>query len=347
MLSIRKGKSLDNGASNGASSRFSPMNWFSRKETNDLIGVDIGTGFLKAVTLAKRQERVVLTGAGIGKTPHDAMSDGALTDGLKVAYHLRSVCDSSGIRSKRAACALSGDRIYCQVDDIETADLHDVPSFILRRSSDVLPYSADNAVIDYEATQTDARGEPAQVLWVAAPPDQLDWTREVVSLAGKTPTIVDTQACALANVFLHGYDVEPNDAFVLLGLGARTLTAALVGHSSLLFSRTLLIPPSPGGAAGEPSAEELVELLSLCWTGIKDWSGRLQLRGFYLCGGRSRTPNLREALAQHSGLRVDDLDPFRRITYSPSSPAGQVARDHGTELATAVGLALRGVEDAA
>ena len=70
-----------------------------------------------------------------------------------------------------------------------------------------------------------------------------------------------------------------------------------------------------------------------------------QIGQIYVSGGGARYKLMVENLEQRFELPAEELDPFRTVSYSPSSEAGCLIREHAPAFTVAVGLALRSFED--
>ena len=316
--------------------------WWSRRPRS-LLGLDVGSSRLKAVVLSRRQGSIVLDQAAVADVPEAAVKHGALTDGVQVSDEVRTLARDHQIRTRHVAVAVGGSQVYCQADSVsnEQDDLRSLVEVIAGRT---VPYSIDRAALDCQRLGVDSDGS-LSVLWVSAPMERVDWIRETLGLAGKVPAVVDVEPCALANAWTYNYQPERQDVSVLLHVGVRRLTLALLVGDTMLYARGAELSTEwPSGQAGG-LPERVLTVLDRHWEALATKAQPLALDTLYLSGGKARSPGLADMLRNRTGLRVVEMDPFRRISYVPASKAGQTVVDHGPALAVAVGLALRSFED--
>jgi type IV pilus assembly protein PilM len=313
--------------------------WLPRRE---LLGVDVGSSLIKAVLLSQRHGSVVLKNAVLGPTPSGAVTAGELTDSIRVANSLRKLCKEYHLGTRNVAVAVSGEKVYTQFEALPREFEKDIEGFIREAMMKVIPYPFDGAAFDYEQLSGEGVGEG--VLWVSSPCEQVEWVREAVLLAGKVPVIVDAQACALANAYTFNYQPSKDETAVLLQIGPRRMTVALLRGSLLLCSRDATLSRDQAGSEADALPALAVRELGRVWDLLLQRAAPGKPQKLYVSGGAAQSQQLREALREGTGLPVDELKPFWRISYSPETESGRVAEEYGATLSVAVGLALRGLE---
>ena len=319
------------------------LRWWPRRKGRNLPGLDVGSSRLKAVVLSRRDGTIALQQAVLVDTPPSAVKHGALTDSVLVSDELRALFNDHGIKSRHVAVALGGSQIYCQEDQLGEEHDESRPQ-VETLAERVVPYPMEQAALDYQPLPTDADENPS-VLWASAPIERVDWMRQTVTLAGRVPAVMDLEPCALANAWIYNHEPGGNDVSVLLDIGARRLTLALVRGDTLIYSRAADLPGKRTPSEGDDLPERVWAALDRQWEILIERARPLGLGVVYLSGGAARTKQLAETLRQRSGLQVAELDAFRNISYVPDSDAGQAVAEHGPALAVAVGLALRSFDD--
>jgi type IV pilus assembly protein PilM len=291
---------------------------------------------MKAVELERDADRVILRAAIIAGTPAGALTDGAITDGLSVAEGLKAMLRQGGMRSRNVAAGVGGDRVVCQTDFARSADLG---ALVREKAAGAVDYALDAACVGWQPVESMIEGS---VLWTAAPVEQVDWVRATAALAGRAPQIVTPQACAIANVYGYGYEPSACNAVLVLHVGARRMLAiamrgwAVAFSCDVALSRRRSVDQADLPARVIAGLEPLLEQLT---ASIRPHEFELVL----LSGGAARSVGLQEALRERSGLEVDVLDPFRKISYEPETEPGRLAAERGPEMAVAAGLALTGL----
>lgn len=339
MSALKSLTGLGNGGSRQAAGGRARRSWRPRGE---LLGLDVGSSLIKAVILSRRQDNIALKQAVLGATPSGVVTAGEMTDSINVAKSLRKLCKDYHLGARQVAVAVSGEKVYTQFEALPSEFDEDLESFIQEAMLKVIPYPFDGAAFDYESLGAQ-EGQSRGVLWVSSGAEQVEWAREAVTLAGKTPAVVDAQACALANAYTFSYSPKEDEIAVLLHVGPRHMTIAALRGSVLLCSRDASLARESAAADHGALPELVVRELDRRWDLLLQRAAPGKPQILYLSGGAAQSPDLRQMLNQSTGLPVEELNPFRRISYSPSTEPGRIAGEHSATLAVAVGLALRGV----
>lgn len=323
-------------ASSEGKPRRSRMPSFGRSAR--MTGLDIGATMIKAVVLEKQADGIVLRQAALASTPPGVVTAGVLTDGITAARALKSLWSDYSMQDQRVASAVSGERVYCQMDEASGLVGADLDAFVEGKIAETLSYSPDSACSGYQAVSGGA-------VWAAAPAESIDWIRETVRLSSKTPVSVETQGCALANAYSFSYQPTAEDAVLLVHVGARRASLVLMLGDVPLYGRDVVINVD-WPASGHSVSDRVIGALDLHWDQIELRSRPAELCRILISGGASVASDLKEALAVRTGRPVDEMDAFQRVSYSPGAGAGQVVAEHRGSLAVAAGLALQGLDDA-
>ena len=309
-----------------------------------LVGLDIGSEKTKAVVLHRPHGRVTLRQAAIASTPASALTDGVFTNSIAVAEIISSMLRTFGIREKNVAVAAAGDKVFLRPEVAPEDRAGDLLSFAREAAQKVLPYSSDSAALDYEPVETPV-GVPGKIIWAGTTAEQVEWLREAVTLAGKNPFIVDVEACALANAFVYSVEPKPDQTSLLVHIGARSLNICLLRGRDLLASQQAKVALNRMSGKLEGFPDRVAAALEGSWESLKKTADPHEIDQIYLSGGGAREKMMGETLADRFGPAVQELDPFRLVSYAPSSDAGQLIREQVPVFTVAVGLALRSFED--
>jgi type IV pilus assembly protein PilM len=199
----------------------------------------------------------------------------------------------------------------------------------------------------------------------------------VLSMAGKTPAIVDIDALALQNCYEFNYEPSPSQVVALLNLGASVMNINIVKGTTPLFPRDV----SVGGHqytdslqkeldlsfddaeslklgrkvgtvsedAKTPILQQVTEIIVLEIQKTFDFfrasAAGEHIEKIYVAGGSSKVPGLLEALRQEFSLPVEILNPFQKISPPAEGLGAELIDGNAGQLAVAVGLALRSFEE--
>lgn len=303
------------------------------------IGLDIGSSRIKTVALERRGDRLSLARAGVAETPAGVFASGEPTDGIAISQALKALWSRSRITGKRVSVGVGGDRVYCQADPISADSEGEIEQSVRRRALQVSGLPPDAVVLGSQSV--DAMIEDA-VLWAACGVRQIDWLRETVSLAGKSLEWITPQAFGLGNVYSHSYQPAAHETALLLNFGARRLTLVVMRGWAVAYARDVSIGRNWDSAPGA-GRDRLLATLDYYWEEIERRARPHGLSRVLLSGGPARRPELVDAMLEHTGVHVSELEPFRRI--AAGGEAKDAVEEHRSSLAVAVGLALTSCED--
>lgn len=347
--------------------------WFKSQPKN-LVGLDIGSSSVKVVWLKPvGAGSYQLEALGAEPLPHDCIVDGIIISKLPVAEAIDRVFKSNNIRADTIATSISGHSVIVKKILLPVQDEQELDQAIQWEAEQYIPFEISDVNLDYQVVRHLPDSGKIEVILVAAKRDKIADQTSVVSMAGKTPVVVDIDAFALQNAYEVNYQPDARTVAALLNIGSSVLNINIVRGTEFLFSRDI----SMGGnhftdflqkelnisfeeaekyKRAEAPTEELMdktrailhsvsEILALEVQKTLDYFKTtvrsLDVNEIYLSGGASRTEGLREHFEQKFQLPIHVLNPFQRIRTDgrgiPSHRVGDLAPD----FAVAVGLALR------
>src|SRR5262249_19213768 len=240
-----------------------------------------------------------------------------------------------------------------------------------------IPFDIQDVNVDFQILSEDMSGPQMDVLLVAVKKDKILNYTNVLSLAAKSPAVVDIDAFALQNCYEYNYDPAPGSTAALLNLGASVMNINIVKGSMPLFTRDVSVGGNQytdalqkeldlsfddaeslklGAKVGTvsedakmPILQQVTEIIVLeiqkTFDFFRATAAGEHIERIYMAGGSSRVPGLIEALRQEFSLPVELLNPFQRVSSAavPDYDAAFIDQNAG-QLAVAVGLALRSFE---
>jgi len=129
---------------------------------------------------------------------------------------------------------------------------------------------------------------------------------------------------------------------MLLNLGARLISLAILGKESLYFVRDISLDlKAPLDFKEENMLTRTVEEIH---RSIHYYEGRVQgnkVTRVFLTGGGSMTSEISNLFSKALGLPVEKWNPIEDLEYTPGKLAYQFKQSQGYLLAIAIGLGLR------
>jgi len=345
-----------------------------------LVGLDIGSSAVKAVELKPAGKGYRIAAFGAEPVPPEAIVDGAIVDAGAVASSIRRVLDGNkAFRGTDVCASLSGSAVIVKKITLPVMTKAELGESIQWEAEQYIPFDIQDVNLDYrvldDGTSGEARGK-MDVLLVAAKKERIGDYANVISMAGRTPVIVDVDAFALQNAYEVNYGIEPDGVVVLLNAGASAITINILQGDQSVFTRDI----SMGGNAYTEAVQKELDLpfdvaeqlkKGVAVDGATFEEAQPVLRAvtenvlieiqktfdffratatsdridrIMLSGGASRVDGFKEMLQERFQAPVEELDPFRAVGWDPHK-MGEDSQGHAAAAAVAVGLALRKAGD--
>jgi len=319
--------------------------------SSPLIGLDVGSGLLKAVTLRTKGDKISVHRAGILAMPAGAISGRRLLDPPAAGDAARRLLRDLGLRGKRVAVAMAGDEVCHLRRKVERLEVPKMEPRLRDELRQVASFPVDDALLDFEVLDTFADRQWVDVLMVAARRGAVERMQQVVERAGKSAAIVDSTACALANAFEANYQPAANEVTALIHLGAVTLTVCILrGATPLVVLDVTLDAATPWRDQEKPAERVVVELERVLehMDEIADEHplepSSARIGRLLLSGGGIRIRGLEDRLRTRVRIPFEEFNPFRRIEFTGADALSRLVSEQAHCMPVAVGLALRGLD---
>jgi type IV pilus assembly protein PilM len=340
-----------------------------------IVGLDIGSSAIKAVELKKTRAGLELARLGVEPVGADVVVDSMIMDSPTVATAISKLFADNGMKSKNVATSVSGHSVIVKPGiKLPTMPEQEVADRIQTEAAQWIPFDIAEVNLDYQVLTEDLSGPNMDVLLVAVKKDKILNYTNVLSMAGKSPALVDIDVFALQNCYEYNYDPAPNTTVALLNIGASVMNINIVRGVTPLFTRDVSVgghqytdslqkeldlsfTDAEAFKLGEkvgtvsedaklPILQQVTEIIVLeiqkTFDFFKATAPGEHIEKVYLAGGSAKVAGLMEALRQEFSLPVELLNPFQRI--EPGSVGGLLVEANAGQLAVAVGLALRSFE---
>ena len=299
------------------------------QKSRQLVGVDIGSAAIKAIELNQAGRNHSVRAFGTEPVPAGAVVDGTCNDVAAVADAMRRLFERHRIRTPDVAASLSGSGVFVKRITVPMMSELELAASIGWEVEQHIPLDVEELHFDYQRVNDAATtGGTMEILLVAATKEKVRRHVDAITKAGKTPAILDVTAFALQNAYAANHEIEPNGLIALIDVGAGIITVHVVRDGRMLFTRD------------SPAGNDLVAGAIAAIDAFSRTLGSIPLDSIATTGGASQSPALVDALALRFGVRVEPLDPFRRIAFDPA----RLDLDRESVAATAavaLGLALR------
>jgi type IV pilus assembly protein PilM len=342
-----------------------------------IVGLDVGSSSIKAVELKKTGGTIAAVHVGMEALAPDMVVDSMIVDSGTVSSAIAKLFTESEIKAKQVATAVSGHSVIVKKISLPVMSDEELAETIQKEAAQHIPFDLADVNLDYQILSDDPSGANMDVLLVAVKKDKILNYTNVLSMAGKSPAIVDIDALALQNCYEYNYEPSPNQVVALLNLGASVMNINIVKGTTPLFPRdvsvgghqytdslqkeldlsfddaeALKLGRKVGTVSEDaklPILQQVTEIIVLEIQKTFDFfrasAAGEHIEKIYLAGGSSKVPGLLEALRQEFSLPVEVLNPFQRIAPPSDGVAAQLVEQNAGQMAVAVGLALRSFEE--
>ncbi|HZS05872.1 MAG TPA: type IV pilus assembly protein PilM [Blastocatellia bacterium] len=350
------------------------------KGKKGLIGLDIGSSRVKVIELkASGKGSYELISIGQVGLMADTIVDGQIIDGNHVSDCINRIFDDQGIKNDQIATSISGHAVIIKKISVPVMSNEELREQIQWEAEQHIPFDINDVNLDYHVIEG-REGDNMEVLLVACKKDVVSQLTQVVSQAGKSPTVVDVDAFAMQNAYEVSYRPQPNEIVMLLNIGASFMSINIVRGTNSVFTRDISMGGNQytdilqrelslafeqaeilkrGGevegstvtfADAVPFLDSVTEMLvsevqrTLDFFYNQASPDTEELSRILVGGGCSKIHGLIQCLSERFRSPVETFNPFRSINVSPKKFDENYIQEFAPDMAVAVGLALRNVD---
>ena len=207
-----------------------------------MIGIDIGSTFIKAVEIVRAKKALSILAAGVLETPENCVANGVVLDPVPVGNAVRSLLTTNGFRAKRATISVGGQSALA----VRVVDLPKMTDVELRRSMQLdidrhLPFPSEGTVHDFvKISPPDASPDDlgVEVLLAAAQEPLIGGHVKVLDQARLFPVAIDIEALALCRSLVNLDGTSGPRTTAIINIGAYFTDICIVRDGLLRFVRS-------------------------------------------------------------------------------------------------------------
>lgn len=338
-----------------------------------IIGLDIGSSAIKLIEAEKKRGGWVVRNFSSVTLPEDTIVDGEIVNHAAVVEAIKNIFKESGAKSKLVCTSVAGSSVIIKHIAIPKTNPRELEDQVYWEAEQYIPFDMNEISLDFEVVQEDMGDGKMDVLLVAAKKDFIDKRLATIKESGLETEILEVDVLALANVFWQNYDMTPDNAVVLVDVGASLTKINIISHTTTIFTRDVAVggknlTQEVQNKLGVSFQEAEVLKIDACSTGqipeevlplVTSISENIALEirrsldfyaaspvqlpvtGVFLCGGASRIPGLSEMLAEMLGLPVEYLNPFNKVACSGRQFSEEFLAAISSSAVIPLGLAIR------
>lgn len=338
------------------------------------VGLDIGSGLVKAVVLDHAGGAPELVRAVVTPLADDAIVEGEVMDPVLVVDAVRATLAATGAGKAPVAVAVGGRDVI--VKRIRAPRAHGAEARALLRweAEQHVPFDMSSVALDFHVLDPDGDAAEMGVLIAAAKRELVDARVALLAEAGVVPAIVDVDAFALHNAYVVSTPLsaaEAGDGLVALAhVGNETTIINVLDGDVPVLTRDLALgtrrlredlqrelalsaPAADAFLRGERASPALAALVARHADDIAAEVERATavlssgtddagpLRALFLSGGGACVPGLAAATAARLRVRVETINPLGGIAVADGALDGVDAEAVSPLLLLALGLGVR------
>ncbi len=169
--------------------------------SKDIIGLDIGSRYIKAVQLKEVKTGYQLERFGIISLLPELIVDGSVLDSPRVVEAIRGLISENNIKVKNTAIAVSGhSSVIIKRIALQPMTEEELSESIKFEAEQYVPFDIEDVNLDFQILGQREEQDQMDVLIVAVKKDKINEYVSVVFEAGLNPVVVDVDAFALENL---------------------------------------------------------------------------------------------------------------------------------------------------
>ena len=209
--------------------------------SKSIVGLDVGSSSIKAVELKKKGGQIEVAHLGLEPLSSDIVVDSMIVDSGTVSSAISKLFADNAIKTKAVATAVSGHSVIVKKISLPSMSDQELAETIEKEAAQHIPFDLADVSLDYQILSEEVGSPQMDVLLVAVKKDKILNYTNVLSMAGRTPAIVDIDALALQNCYEYNYQPAPGQVVALLNLGASVMNINIVKGTTPLFPRDVSV----------------------------------------------------------------------------------------------------------
>ena len=350
------------------------MGLFARRKTS--LGLDVGSGHVKLVEVDHRGNEPRVVRVAARPVPPGAVADGEVADPELLAEAIRDLVRESGTQTRDAVAALGGHHVFVKKVEMR-ATRGDFAKAVRKEAERHVPFDVDGFELDFHVLSGAPSGRgvakddgAVEGLLVAAKREVVDQKAALLAEAGLSAVVMDVEAFALHNAFVHNHAQAAQGMVALVDVGHEKTSVSIAENGLPLLSRDVVagcrslrsslerelgLPPARAEAAArgrEPLdglarfvdtlAQELADAVERTSAFLAKRRSAVGLGRIFLSGGAACVPGLAEGLAKRAAVETRLANPFFRVRFAQDADCtGLSLEESAPMLLLSLGLALR------
>lgn len=343
-----------------------------------LLGLDIGSHSIKMVDLTKTKAGYELKSLGVGLVPSECIVDKDIMDFETVVDTIKNLKENLQVHTTNAATSVSGHSVIVKKAELPLMTPAELEQSLMVEAEQYIPFDINDVYLDsFILGESLERSDMMDILFVASKKELVDDYASAIRNAGLKPMVVDVDVFALESMYEFNYQDSNEDIVALVDIGAAMINVNVLKNRMSVFARDI----SMGGRqlteriqrefgvsfekaenikcgaeiegidlervnyifkmAAETYVQEIRRTLDFFLsTMVND-----NIDKIYVSGAACRIPGLMGLLERQMTVPVEMINPFNNISWDRQVFDPEYMAYIAPQMAVAVGLALRRVDN--
>ncbi|MGS2721656.1 type IV pilus biogenesis protein PilM [Paraglaciecola aestuariivivens] len=336
-----------------------------------MIGLDIGTRFIKAVVLEKSGEKYSLQAYACEPILGNAFVERDIKDFEAVSHALKKVKLALKNKTKQVAIAVAGSTVLNKIVYMEPGQSdHELETQIELEADSLIPYPLNEVYIDFEEIPDSlTNNNKVQVLLSSVHREFVDRRIMLLGEEGYEAKIVDVEGYALGAAVAAFHPVEEDQTVCCINIGASHLQICAVKNGQVIYTKdhnfgmdaliqdlTMLYSQDRvqieqqlnDGTLPETWKQDsypmflanLQQNINKALQMYISATGQARPSSLLICGGAGHVSSIPEDLSADLDMNVQVFNPFSSMDIAEGCDQAQVSKV-SSQLIIAAGLASR------
>lgn len=325
-----------------------------------LIGLDIGSHYVKICELTKEQAKYQLSAFGIERVADDSQE-------AKISA-IKKVVEQSGISSNKVNASVCGPSVIVRYILLPHMTKSQLEGAIRYEAEKYIPFNIEEVTLNAPILEEESEGDKIRVLIVAAKKSFIEDYVQLIESCGLEPQLIDVDSFALINSFLLNNPDEQSQGIAALlhigksftginilkdkvsrfmrdiTMGGKDLTKIIAEKLNMDLADAENLKCNPKEREEEifsiitPSLNNLLGEISLSFNYYEDQLER-GIDRIFLSGGSCKLKKLTKFLSSNLGMEVVLWDPTVNLEINPALNQERL-KSCLPMLAVSIGIAL-------
>jgi len=218
--------------------------WLNGNRKAPVIGVDLGSGFIKMAQFKEEQNSLKLVNFGVLSVPEGAIVEGRVEKTKEIVEILKELISFHSFVGNKIVANVSGQLVVVKEIIMDALPENELDEAIKWKIEKFLPFSLDKAVFDYQILSEvleSGRVKKLNILIAAAPLEVVELTAELFKMANLDPVALEVEPFSILRLlrFDPNFSFENDVLFPVINIGYNYTSINMVDKGMVRFSRTI------------------------------------------------------------------------------------------------------------